>query len=293
MAEARTIPEGEFYSRLYVQPGPPTDDSKRLRNRLAAYFSQRVHGGISHRVGVEKWIGDEIQLETGYTGLVFYYSSEFEVFFQKASLVDLFTGVTIVWRGLVGRDGGNTKGDAAKWRSFVERVLKEENVKYRVDSRCGIHPLVDQEFDRNRVSVIACLADPRYAAVQHAVEAAFDQLNTVPMDGKGAARNIFEAAESLCKTITGSGSALTETFVDRELRPLCDRLFNSDPQLKMTAGRLLSSFGKWVDAIHPYRHGHDRDQPLVLPDDLAILAVSQGAGFIRWLVDIDRRQARA
>ena len=180
---------------------------------------------------------------------MYYYAYEVGEFFKKASLIDVFTGLTLVWRAL--QEIRRTE-KARHWTTFIDRTLKEENLKYRVDSKCGIHPFVDQEFERNRVSVITCLADARYAAVQHAVEAAFEQLNGVPMDGKGAARNIFEAAEALAKTVTGSNAALTESFVDRKLRRLCDRLFNDDAQLKATASRLLSSFGKWVDAVHPY-----------------------------------------
>ena len=175
------------------------------------------------------------------------------------------------------------------WRAFVARVFTEENLTYRVDAKCGIHPRVDQEFDRNRVFAIECLADPRYAAARHAADDAFDQLAKMPMEGKAAARSIFEAAESLAKTTTGSGADLSEGFVNKELRPICDRLFGADEQLKSTTGRLLSSFGKWADAVHPYCHGHERGQPLRLPDDVAVVIVSQGAGFIRWLVDLDRR----
>lgn len=158
-----------------------------------------------------------------------------------------------------------------------------------MDDKCGVHPVIDREFERNRTSALASLVDARYTAVRHAVEAAFEQLNGVPMDGKGAARNVFEAAESMFKIVAETGADLTESAVDKNLRQMCDRLFSSDEQLKSMAGRLLSSFSKWVAALHPYRHGHDRDRPLTLPDDVAVLVVSEGATFIRWLVDLDRR----
>ncbi len=283
------IPEGEFYSRLYVDPGAPREDSERFRNRLAAFFATHLYDGLKLFNRASR-LGQSIKIETGYQNFdLNYFSSQFQSFLQNALLVDVFTGITLIWRH-ADLPQSRLQGE---WKTFVERVLKEENLKYRVDSKCGIHPFVDREFERSRVSVLACLADARYAAVHHAVEATFEQLNGVLMDGKGAARNIFEAAETLTKIISGTNIDLDERFVDRELRPRCDRLFNDDPQLKATAGRLLSSFSKWVEAIHPYRHGHDRDQPLTLPDDLAVLTVSQGAGYIRWLVDIDRRHQQA
>jgi len=286
---AQQIPEGDFYSRLYVEPGTPKDDSARFRNRVGAFFQASVYE--PHEKSIGRPLGQQIKVETGYQGFDFYfYASQYVKFFQTAPLVDVFTAITLTWRQLANAFHDSER--AANWRAFIERAFKEENLKYRVDAKCGIHPFVDQEFERSRVSTLACLADKRYLAVHHAVETAFESLNSLPMDGKAAARSMFEAAEALTKTVVGSSSNLDERFVERELRPICDRLFNSDAQLKATAGRLLSSFSKWVDAVHVYRHGHERDQPLTLPDDLAILAVSQGAAFVRWLVDVDRRQQK-
>lgn len=280
---AQQVPEGEFYSRLYVELGAPKDDSARFRNRVGAFHQGSIHDAVTRA------LGQQIEAETGYQGFdhYYFYANEYVKFYQTAPLVDIFTAFTLTWRHLVAnRDNAR----AESWRAFIERAVKEESLKYRVDKKCGIHPFVDKEFDQSRVSTIACLADKRFSAVHDAVETAYERLSDLPMDGKAAARSIFEAAEALTKTITGSKADLDERFVERELRPICDRLLNADPQLKATAARLLSSFSKWVDAVHVYRHGHEREQPLTLPDDLAILAVSQGAAFIRWLVDVDRRQ---
>lgn len=280
---AANIPEGEFYSRLYVKPGAPLDDSDRFRRRIAAYFLRSLY---QYDSDFSNAMGTEIEIETGAD----YFSSPhgytgFEKFFLNAPIVDVFTAITIVWRGL-----HSFAKSARDWREFIERAFKEENLSYRVDSKCGIHPAVDQEFERNRVSSLAVLSEPRYAAVLHAAEAAFKQLDALPMDGKGAARNIFEAAESMTKIITASNCNLDEGFVNKELRRIVDKVFAGDEQLKSTTNRLLSGFGKWVDAVHPFRHGHDREEPLVLPDDVAVLAVSQGASYLRWLADLDRRQ---
>jgi hypothetical protein len=286
---ADNIPEGEFYSTLYVKPGAPLDDSDRFRRRIAAYFLRNLYYYDSE---FSNAIGAKIEIETGAD----YFSSppgsrDFEKFFLDAPIVDIFTAISIIWRILESYDDESADDESAlHWRQFIERTFKEENLSYRVDSKCGIHPAVDQEFERNRVSSLAVLSEPRYAAVLHAAEAAFKQLDALPMDGKGAARNIFEAAESMTKILTGSGSNLDEGFVNKELRRIVDKVFAGDEQLKITANRLLSGFGKWVDAVHPFRHGHDREQPLVLPEDVAVLAVSQGASFLRWLADLDRRQ---
>jgi hypothetical protein len=282
------IPEGEFYAHLYVKRGAPVDDGPIFRRRLAAFFGHYIYK--SQVTDIEPYVR-HIMVETGANPFFShpYYLPQFDRFFESAPLIDVLTAITIIWREL---DRVNLLGPIMpkEWRAFIERLLREENVGYRIDSKGGIHPVVDQEFARNQTSVLAALTNPRYATVLHAAEAAFKQLEALPMDGKGAARNIFEAAESLTKIITGTGADLDEGFVNKDLRRIVDRVFDGDEQIKSTANRLLSSFGKWVSAVHPFRHGHDRERPLMLPDDVAVLAISQGASFLRWLADLDRRQ---
>jgi hypothetical protein len=280
------IPEGEFYAHLYVKRGAPLGDSDKMRRRMAKFFTHTIHGGNQATIEIAR----QIQIETGAKYFAPpYFWPQFELFFESAPIIDVLTAITIIWREL---DKLLLLGPitSEEWRVFIERLLREENLGYRLDSKGGIHPAVDQEFERNQTSALAALTDSRYTAVLHAAEAAFKQLETLPMDGKGAARNIFEAAESLTKIVTGSGADLDEGLVNKDLRRIVDRVFDGDEQLRSTANRLLTSFGKWVSAVHPFRHGHDRDRPLMLPDDVAVLAISQGASFLRWLADLDRRQ---
>ncbi len=284
---AENIPEGEFYARLYVKLGAPTSDSDRFRRRLSAYF-ERTHFEFDSEF--VHMVGSQIEIETGHRFSQTHWAKEFNKFFEESSIYDVFAALTIIWKCL------NTyRKNSEDWRRFIERTFIEESLSYRVDSKCGIHPAIDQEFDRNRASSLATLSTPRYTAVLHAAESAFKQLEAIPMNGKGAARDIFEAAESMTKIVCGTGSSLDEGFVNKDLRRVVDKCLEGDEQLKIdaqlkrTINSLLSSFGKWVDAVHPFRHGHDREQPLVLPDDVAVLSVSQGASFLRWLADLDRR----
>lgn len=65
------IPEGEFYSRLYVDPGPPQVDSGRFRKRLAAFFAVMV-GRVEYRPLVF-----DIATETGYDKVDLAYPANF------------------------------------------------------------------------------------------------------------------------------------------------------------------------------------------------------------------------
>jgi len=62
MGQQPEIPEGEFHSRLYVEPGAPQEDSNKFRARVAAYFAWELYKPLKGDVSV---LGSEIRIETG------------------------------------------------------------------------------------------------------------------------------------------------------------------------------------------------------------------------------------
>jgi hypothetical protein len=73
------------------------------------------------------------------------------------------------------------------------------------------------------------------------------------------------------------------------MEPRVQKLYAADPVATMAGARLAQSFADWVDAAHPYRHGQKSEEPVEPPEELAVLLVSQGASFVRWLVDLDQQ----
>jgi len=49
----------------------------------------------------------------------------------------------------------------------------------------------------------------------------------------------------------------------------------------------MEALSEWVEASHNYRHEPGSVEPAQPPGDVAILAISLAASFIRWLVGID------
>lgn len=125
--------------------------------------------------------------------------------------------------------------------------------------------------------------------VANSFQSAFERITVADADTKAAVRDIFDAAESLFKLILQPASpALTEQTADKLLRGVVSRAYaTAHASAQQAAGRTCSSFGKWADACHPYRHGHAADHVVAPPMDLAIVLLSQGASFIRWLTEID------
>jgi len=208
-------------------------------------------------------------------------------FFKKAETHDVLDAVTLIY-GLL-RDYFHSPDVRRECKAFVERAVKKGNLVYTVDEVCGVHPLVDREFERNIATTIAGLGTARYEAARTAFEAAEAKLEQTPADTKGAIRDTFEAAEILTKLISNSGKALTASFVTGGFQPRVQKLYGSDSVATMVGARVAQSFADWVDAAHPYQHGQKTEEPVEPPEELAILLVSQGAPFVRWLVDLDRQ----
>jgi hypothetical protein len=238
-----------------------------------------VHSGL--RPDVARLIRSSI----GVTVPSFGAALAFGRFFEQAEMRDVLDTITIVWNALYSNGRHST---ADRWAADIEHAFRTENLSYRVDAKGGVHRTVDAEFDRNKTSAIGCLDDQRYTAIRSALQAAFDKLERSSPDRKGAARDMFEAAETLTKIMCDTGESLDSTFVEKRLKPLVQKLYGDDPRENSTASRLLSSFSDWVNAAHPYRHGHNSEVPLSLPVDMAIMLMSEGAAFIRWLAAIDQ-----
>jgi hypothetical protein len=172
------------------------------------------------------------------------------------------------------------------WRTHVARAMPEENVGYIVDDECVVHYFVDQEFERNRVSVLAVLDSPRYAAVRTAFENAYGHLDRDPRDTKAAVRSIFESLEILVRQMVDARN-LSRKVVENALKDRCLSVGNVHAIEKTVTVGLFSSIADWVDAVHHYRHGQATEEPIAPSDEMAIHIVSTGSAYIRWLCQFD------
>jgi hypothetical protein len=262
-------PEGQLFSRLYIERPAPVPDSSRFRIRLFGYFSKNLS---EHRFSLASTIRTELGVPAG----------SLDDIFQNLETKDLLSTITLVFQIL--RNAGDY--EARRWIDFVQRVFHEESLGYRIDSQGGVHYLVDEEFERNRVSAIGSLTASKYAAVATSLESAFSKLDTDPMDTKTAIRDTFEALETLAKLLTNSNKNLDEKMVKKELRDLLRKVPEyTEPSGGSTISKFIESLADWVNAAHPYRHGQ-KTEKLVTPSMAsAILFLSTGAAYIRWLVD--------
>lgn len=262
-----------IFSRLYLEPPKSALDSSRARARLGAYCST-LHYSASHRS--RELIGRELGIKVG-SG---YKTVSLERFFDGCDLSDFLSSITLVFHAIGGEQDWSR---AFEFHSFVDRLLKEENLPYRIDDEGCIHPLVDQIFEKERQSILVALASTEYIAARSAMDRCFDALKA---DGSGtleAVRYCFEANENVFKQ-NFPEKLLGATEIKRHLEPIVQIKYEG--RARDAASRLLAAFKEYVNAMHQYRHADGHPEPTPPPIDLAVFLISQGTSNLRWLLGL-------
>jgi hypothetical protein len=177
---------------------------------------------------------------------------------------------------------------APQWLTEARRIFSEERLAYEVDDEGIVHPAVDKEFQRNRQATVSGLQMPRYANSLAAFTRISDELACQPPNGKDAWRAVFAAVEGLFRLMFSSATQLNAGAVETNLAPVVQKLYGSDAVALRAANKQLASFKDWVDASHNYRHEPGSEEPVQPPIDLAVLAISNGTSFLRWLIALDQ-----
>ena len=269
--------EGVRFSLLYLDRSESLKDSKRFRNRLAAFYLQFLDEYYRDR------IVKSIQLEIGAEVPFVYSSYSVSEFFENTELRDLLDSITVIYKALY---SAARLQAADKWKGFVARALSEENLGYQLDEKCGVHYFVDEEFERNRYSTLLALDNPRYSSIRTAYDMAYQYLDNHPMDTKGAVRSIFESIEILVKQMVDTQN-LNKWVVENTLKEKCLSCYESDATAKTVMSKMFDGFAQWVDSIHNYRHGQTDTDPVAPPVNIAVYALSSGTAFLRWLIELN------
>jgi hypothetical protein len=218
-----------------------------------------------------------------------------ERIFTELPLGPFLDVITLVYRYFSTRsDKGDfaysiDRGHAARWKDFVARALIEEHVGYTLDQLCGVHYLIDSEFQYNRSATLRGLGDARYGAVLAAFETAHDYLDPSRLDTKAAVRSMFEALEIQTKLMVTTNN-LNRSCAQNALKNLALAALDGDPVAQKVVDATFMSFGVWIDGIHMYRHGQGTTEPVAPPIELAVHILSLGSSYLRLLVDIDQKQ---
>lgn len=275
---------GQRFTHVYLDRSVPLGDDELFRRRLGGYCFSNFY---DWRHELADYVKQEIGISVPFQN----HLRDWEGLFVSVKIHHALDLVTIIWRYLSEFDSrrmaiANVSNEADKWLEFVRRVFQENNLHYTVDSLGGVHFLVDQEFEFNRLSTLRCLEAPRFAGVRSAFEASQRYLDGQPPDTKAAVRSAFEAVEILARLMVDTKN-LNKWLVLNELLPIARQVYSHDPAATATVQGLFAGFAEWVDAIHNYRHGQRTEDPVAPPLNVAVHILSSGASYLRWLVEID------
>lgn len=268
---------GERFSGLYVALGDPVPDSDRARHRVGALLGETVFAEHGERLAAQ--LGRELGVPVPGDGR---YSSHWHSFLRECRTADFLDIVTVIYRYLFWHVGDAT---ANWWRDVVRQIFAEENLAYQIDDVGGVHPRVDREFQRNLASAVAALQSHRYQNVREFLESAANNLAAEPQNYKQAWRAMLSAVEALFGLMFPY-VRLSADEIEHRLRPLVEQAYQGDSTAQGAAQRMLDGFREWVAASRAYRHEPGAAEPAQPPADVAILAISTGASWLRWLAGL-------
>jgi hypothetical protein len=288
-----TPPTGELFSRLYIERGAPSRDSPPFRKRLEAFLSATYSEDNAKLVS---YLKQEAGIEIPTTWLEKYHTLyyNFPQFFSQAPIEEVLSAITLIFRFLektyppyfAATGKKVTSSNVSGWIEFVGRALREENVGYTLDEKCGVHFLVDEEFERNRVSALRAADAARYSAVRAAFEIAHQALDSTPPNTKQAVRSMFEALEILAKLMVPGATRLNAELVKKALAGIAQGT-TTEPTERLVLEKVMHSFADYVDGVHFYRHGQATNEPIEPSVPLAVHVMAMGASFLRLLLEAD------
>ena len=254
-------PIGRRFSLVYVPRGEPGSDSIRARNRVIAitqvwHFQTRdaLAARITREIGVP--------MSRGFSEL------------RSIALVDFLDAITVLYHALPTTSGND-------FLEHAERIFREENLKYTCDEDGGVHYLVDAVFHAELDAGIAGLLGARYTAAKEALDRVQPSLDVEQT--REAVRATFDAVENVFKILLGT-SRLGASEIAKELRVATESAY--DGAALNSHRLLLKGFGEWTNAAHQYRHMEGDLEAAPPPMDLAVLMISQGLSWLRWLISL-------
>lgn len=207
----------------------------------------------------------------------------------KMELRDFLDSLTVLYQALGnGFNPERTRVMRGRFLRDAREVFEEEQIAYRIDDEGGVHLKVDAAFEGERVSLISGLGSARYNNVRSNLDATFHALDETPPDYKRAVRAIFSAAEGLFKLSFQKPLQMNTAEIQTRLKPAIDRIYADNTYALRSSQKQVESLRDWVDGVHFYRHEPGSEEPSPPPPETAILIVSQGMAFIRWLASIDQ-----
>ena len=277
------------FSLLYLERNSPIIDSKTARFRL----QKMVERLFSHsnptrefetRSSAIKLIEHELGIEFATLTTAGRRDQSWSKYFSRISINHFLDTMTLLF--LFFRSTGGRKL-ADKMLMETRRIFVEENLAYKIDNYGCVHPVVDSAFSVAHQYAIAELNETRYNATAELVQKADSFLLSDPPDYIAAIRSIFGACENLFKLIFNV-LRLDSSLAKGKLEQHIQAQYAETPSLQSANIKPLAGFKSWIESAHYYRHEQGVEEHRQPNEEIAVLLVSHGLAYVRWLAKLDK-----
>ena len=281
------------FSQIYKSDTKLYDDSKRFRVRLHTYLKK-----LLENYNLAQKIQETLGVKTTFYGTHY----DIEGFMDSASIKDILDSVTICYELL--KDTKNirsnykpeisvnrTKALQKELITFVNQCFLEENLYYTVDENGIVHFNPDEEFHCLKNTTLRILQEERYVSVAHEFRKVSKSLDLGPAHTKDAIGNLFKSIETLFRLLCNHGDIknLNSSAVAKYLPNIAKKAYQGECTTTLAVvNQKIEEFKKWTDSAQPYRHGQATEVIDEPPLSLAVLIISTGASYLRWLAWLDQ-----
>jgi hypothetical protein len=285
--------KGQRFSLIYLPKNDLQGDSPEMRFRIAKLLENEKYQKrrrTSGYVAGQKWESDyralqnHVEAELG-VKFATHGFRDWAEFLKRLPISKLLDSLTIAYQKIC------EFGTQDNFISEVNRIFREERASYELDEEGGVHPLVDGAFANVKWAAIQGLNYSRYDASRASIMKADTYILKEQPDYISAIRCIFDANENIFKLIY-TVPRLDKSSAEKYLLPDIQRIYESHALMQRASAQIIRSFAQWIEAAHHYRHAAGEEQPAQPKEELAIILISEGMSFTRWLVAIDKKLGR-
>lgn len=267
------------YSQLYYPREENSGDNPRIKRRMSIAFTKAVaeipkstvSAAIQGRLGIA---GPQI-------------NESWPDYLERQEWKDFLSCFGALHWFLLGGDSGQAswaKRNLRKLHDTLREIFGEENVLLSFGGDGVIRHKIDLGYELQRVSTLKGLAAEGYEKAKDRIERIDGFLLEDPPNGADAKNSVFRAAENIFKQMFKGTIRLDSGSARKELGKVINRVYEDGSIEQRSSHQQLQAFSNWIEGAHPYRHEDGEAAPSQPPEELYILAVSQGMAFVRWLI---------
>ncbi|MFY0619117.1 hypothetical protein [Shimia sp.] len=267
----------DTFATLYAAPDELIAESDDLRHRLVACMYKYV-GEIGKYMAAKDMLDEELAL------IVFEASKKYswQDCFKNARIQKVLSAPSVIYFFLT-LNAGRKAYLANDFRDNINRIFVEESAAYYADDVCVVHPKPDEAHRLIHLRTIKGLSGGDFEAARGHIAKSDECILQDPPDWENSIYQTFKAAENIFKQLTDD-SQLNSAKLDKRFKPILDGKMNeATGRDKRAANRAYNGLKEWVQAAHEYRHDAG-DAAVVQPsEELALVLISEGYGFVRWM----------